>query len=92
MVSKRVSGVAGGFGGEGGRGGSGEGLHTSWHDWHDGTIWSRWHSSLGCCVLKQDSANRRLGNAASASSISFRIKENAKSNSWQGFPNRLFCG
>ena len=42
--------------------------------------------------LKQDSANRRLGNAASASSISFRIKENAKSNSWQGFPNRLFCG
>ena len=35
--------------------------------------------------LKQDSANHRLENAASASSHYFRVKENAKTHSGQGF-------
>ena len=50
------------------------------------------HTWLGIVLLKQDSANRRLGNAASASSISFRIKENAKSRLLAGFSEQVFCG
>ena len=42
--------------------------------------------------VKVLSSNCRFENEASASSYSFRIKENAQTQSGQGFPKSFFCG